>query len=319
MRIVILMPDSEGVSGGIAWANRLYHSLKKHGHEVLLTAPNNGGARWLVHPCPAMLWDNYKKINDESDVILVFWNGRDCDFAFELKALKRFYICLGHSHSGPRNGHPKLYGEQIYCNKEKWPWDGIACISEYGKKCFEEYGWDIKLVTDYIERDVFHPTQKEPNTVAYFPRRNGNFVERVLMPKYQHLSWVPIEKMNQRQVAETLGRCEYFVACSMGVGDSHGENGQIRRSGEGWSGPPFEAMASGCLVCGYKAMGSDYMTDKNCYLVPDYDEFAFIFQFENMIENKDGTRQEKLSSASKTIDYYDEELFYQNIMKVING
>ncbi len=107
-----------------------------------------------------------------------------------------------------------------------------------------------------IDLGHFHPPMAKPTAspvrVAYMPRKNKALAEQIKAMTESRRSvtgvaaeWVPIEHLDRDGVAETLRSCHIFLATGYP---------------EGFSLPPLEAMACGCLPVGFTGFGGwDYM------------------------------------------------------------
>lgn len=111
------------------------------------------------------------------------------------------------------------------------------------------------IVRPMIDASRFHrrsPLESKTVRVAWMPRKNKALAEQIMritgtMDRggKPRVEWVDIRDMTPGQVAETLASCHIFLATGFP---------------EGFSLPPLEAMASGCLVVGFAGFGGwDYM------------------------------------------------------------
>lgn len=125
-------------------------------------------------------------------------------------------------------------------------------------------GRDAPLLRPAVDPALFYPPQREPaapagNTlrISYMPRKNSALARQIRetctarlhslhggQPPYT-LEWVEIHHKSPQQVAEMLRSSHIFLATGFP---------------EGFSLPPLEAMASGCIVVGFAGLGGwDYM------------------------------------------------------------
>lgn len=112
------------------------------------------------------------------------------------------------------------------------------------------------IVPPAIDAAVFHPVPPAPvakPAIAWMPRKNRglgqqirHIFEAILHKNRQPLPiWLEIDGKTREQVAETLQSASIFLATGFP---------------EGCPLPPLEAMACGCLVCGFAGFGGwDYM------------------------------------------------------------
>lgn len=103
--------------------------------------------------------------------------------------------------------------------------------------------------------------------IAYMPRKRPT--ETALLrhifinkhPQWTNIPWVEIRDMSRQQVAKVLGESLVFASFS---------------HLEGLGLPPLEAMAAGCLVCGFNGWGGqEYATEDNGRWVAEGDTEAF--------------------------------------------
>ena len=111
------------------------------------------------------------------------------------------------------------------------------------------------IVRPAVDSARFHPAATGTGKtvrVAWMPRKNKALAEQIMqiaaaMGKgaKPRVEWVEIRNMPHDLVAQTLASCHIFLASGFP---------------EGFSLPPLEAMASGCLVTGFSGFGGwDYM------------------------------------------------------------
>lgn len=112
------------------------------------------------------------------------------------------------------------------------------------------------VVRPMIDADLFRPNPAavggKPVRVGWMPRKNKalaaqirQIAEASLEGTGARLQWVEIRDMTREEVAGALASCHIYLATGFP---------------EGFSLPPLEAMASGCLVVGFSGYGGwDYM------------------------------------------------------------
>ncbi len=130
---------------------------------------------------------------------------------------------------------------------------GIVGISEdsieYLRLCFPDVRVDgIRLS---IDSDLFHPSPKgKSKTIAYMPRKRLkelNQILHILESRGSLDGWelLPIDGATEAEVAGYLGGAAIFIALN---------------EREGIALPSLEAMASGCVVVGFRGSGGkEYM------------------------------------------------------------
>ncbi len=137
--------------------------------------------------------------------------------------------------------------------------------------------------------------------IAYMPRKRpaeaaalaALFRER--FPRWADLPWVPIQDMSRQQVARALAESEVFV--SLG-------------KDEGLGLPPLEAMAAGCLVCGFDGQGGrEYATPDNGLWVADGDFEGFAQALATTLDLDELEVERRLASGRATAATFSQDRF----------
>lgn len=109
------------------------------------------------------------------------------------------------------------------------------------------------IVRPCIDAGIFYAPAAKPDgpvRIAFMPRKNKALAEQVRRIFEERnpaadVHWVPIHGLDRYGVAESLRSCHVFLASGFP---------------EGFSLPPLEALASGCLCTGFTGFGGwDYM------------------------------------------------------------
>ncbi|HEX2559108.1 glycosyltransferase [Phenylobacterium sp.] len=120
----------------------------------------------------------------------------------------------------------------------------------------------VSVVPAFADERVFRPLEKL-HQIAHAPWKRP--VETAAIwalfrnyhPRHAQTAWARIEKATEEQVAQAMGRSSLFLSLS---------------KMEGLGLTPLEAMASGCVVAGFKGIGGrDFATPENGFWVPDED------------------------------------------------
>lgn len=144
---------------------------------------------------------------------------------------------------------------------------GIVC-SEFTRRTLVRWGsaTDWQVVRPPL-LSMFRDDRPKRRQIAFMPRKRPGEARIVqgmlagLHPDLADVPWVEIAEMSRRQVAEAMANSLVFASLS-------------RLEGLGL--PPLEAMASGCLVCGYDGGGgAEYATSENGLWVADGDVEGF--------------------------------------------
>lgn len=126
----------------------------------------------------------------------------------------------------------------------------------------------VEVVHAFADERVFRPAPARRPAVAHMPRKRPGeaFVIRTLLqrrhPRHAGLPWIALENAPEREVAEAMGASTLFLALG-------------RQEALGLT--PLEAMASGCVVAGFKSIGGeDYATAQNGFWAPEEDVEAAV-------------------------------------------
>lgn len=121
-------------------------------------------------------------------------------------------------------------------------------VSDFSRRQLERAGFDhVTVVPPGVDLSVFQPASKR-SAIAYMPRKWPDLAGR-LRSRFSAVDWVPIDGRTESDTAAVLASASVFLSLCRG---------------EGFGLPPVEAMASGCLVCGFAGEGmTDYATSDN--------------------------------------------------------
>ena len=130
----------------------------------------------------------------------------------------------------------------------------IRCltVSEYSRRWLLKHDMfrEVAVVSPGVDTAVFHPgTGLRRHRIAYMPRKLPDVAERLRARFRTSVEWSPIDGMSESETAEILKSSTIFL----NLGHK-----------EGFGLPPLEAMAAGCLVCGFAGEGTlDFATAEN--------------------------------------------------------
>jgi hypothetical protein len=154
-----------------------------------------------------------------------------------------------------------------------YPLAGGLCCSQFTRDTLQRWGstTDWQVVRPWVLPHFAQAAEKSVTVrrrqIAYMPRKRPAEVAglktlfRGLYPEHADVPWVKIHDMTRPQVAQVLGESLIFASLS---------------KDEGLGLPPLEAMAAGCLVCGFDGGGGkEYATAKNGYWVAEGDLEGF--------------------------------------------
>ena len=178
---------------------------------------------------------------------------------------------------------------------------GVTCISEQNRALLK-YAFpslEVARLRVSLDPSVYGAavSPSRARRIAYMPRKRAAESQQVLGMLHARgalRGWdvVPLTGMNQRQVAEELGKAALFLSFS-----EH----------EGCPLPPLEALASGCFVIGYTGFGAaEYFDEGFTTEVPDGDVVAFAQTVEAWLDAWDGDAelQRPFAASRHALDSY---------------
>lgn len=144
-------------------------------------------------------------------------------------------------------------------------------------------------------------TATKRRQIAYMPRKRPADVQalhslfRGLFPQFADVPWVPIHGMGRPQVAQVLAESVVFA--------SFGKD-------EGLGLPPLEAMAAGCLVCGFDGGGGkEYATPENGLWVAEGDAEGFARALAAALQFDAAETARRVDAGRKTAAGFSETRF----------
>ncbi len=137
----------------------------------------------------------------------------------------------------------------------------IRCltVSEFSRRfLIDRAGFrDVAVVHPGVDRTVFRPAGARRHRIAYMPRKWPGLAEKLQEKVRQPIEWLPIDGRTEMETAALLAGSSIFLNLGRG---------------EGFGLPPLEAMAAGCVVCGFAGQGTtDFATPDNGFWVGEDD------------------------------------------------
>lgn len=191
-----------------------------------------------------------------------------------------------------------------------YPLAGGLCCSRFTRDTLLRWGsstdWQVvrPMVLPHFAQAA---TQATPlRQIAYMPRKRPadaaalKTLFRALFPEHAQVPWVEINNMTRPQVAQALAQSCLFASLSRD---------------EGLGLPPLEAMAAGCLVCGFDGGGGkEYATPDNGYWVAEGDIEGFARALHAALTLDADAQASMVSAAQATAAtfseaHFDHELF----------
>lgn len=182
---------------------------------------------------------------------------------------------------------------------------GGLCCSHFTRETL--FGWGS--TTDWhVVRPALLPhfaaadgTVARRRQIAYMPRKRPTEAAalqalfRELFPRWAEVPWVAIQDQPRAQVARILAESAIFASLSRD---------------EGLGLPPLEAMAAGCLVCGFDGQGgTEYATPDNGFWVADGDLEGFARALASALEMDAQETQRRLASGRATAAGFSQDRF----------
>lgn len=138
----------------------------------------------------------------------------------------------------------------------------IRCltVSDFSRRyLLEQAGFStVDVVSPGVDTAVFRPGEgPRRQRIAYMPRKWPGLAERLQEHVTGAIEWLPIDGASEAETAEILAGSTIFLNLGRG---------------EGFGLPPLEAMAAGCIVCGFAGQGtSDFATRDNGFWAAEGD------------------------------------------------
>lgn len=184
-------------------------------------------------------------------------------------------------------------------------------VSEDGERFLRHAFPHLRIfhIRNSVNAGLFHPRTKK-RQISFMPRRNRDHVVSLINAlKFRGVlddfTLSAIEDKTEKQVAEIMGESLLFL--SFGIL-------------EGFSLPPAEAMACGCIVIGYHGMGGrEYFNPDFCYPIETGNVLDFAGTVEQVLDiyKKDpGLLERKALNASSFIrEQYSEQKEKEDILR----
>ncbi len=287
-QIFYFCPDIPRPSGGV---RTMYHHVQ---HLVDAGYPagilhNRSGFRleWFSSRVPVTYWEDSPQILPE-DWVVVPEVPIDHLRALLPHPCHRVVLCQNHFYvfeALPPRRQWRDYGvEHVLVSATE--------IHAFVKHVFDQ---DAAYVPYAIDHDLFFPRPDARRLqIAYMPRKGAWNIRQVRgmlwhrRPDLRSIPWVPLEGLEERDVARVLQESAFFLSTSQR---------------EGFGLPPVEAMATGAIVVGFTGGGGlEYATGENGFWVVDEDAIGLARTLEQVLEahqhNPNAPKWEALRRAS---------------------
>lgn len=129
----------------------------------------------------------------------------------------------------------------------------IRCltVSEYSRRFLLGLGGfrEVAVVPPGVDLAAFRPAAVKRHRIAYMPRKWPGLAERLREAVRTPAEWLAIDGLGEAETAAALAESSIFLNLGRG---------------EGFGLPPVEAMAAGCVVCGFAGEGTtDFASPDN--------------------------------------------------------
>jgi glycosyltransferase involved in cell wall biosynthesis len=191
-----------------------------------------------------------------------------------------------------------------------YPLAGGLCCSQFTRDTLLRWGstTDWQVVRPWVLPHFAQAAEKSAavrrRQIAYMPRKRPadaaalRTMFRGLFPEHAQVPWVEIKDMPRPQVAQTLAGSLIFASLS---------------KDEGLGLPLLEAMAAGCLVCGFDGGGGkEYASEANGYWVAEGDLEAFAHALDAALKVGAGGT-EMVQAGQATAALFSEARFEQDL------
>ncbi len=162
---------------------------------------------------------------------------------------------------------------------------------------------DVYRVHNTIDPDLFYYSERKKKQIAFMPRKNARELDQVinilrLRGLANDFQFVPIDGMPEEAVARVMRDSLLFL--SFGYP-------------EGFSLPPAEAMACGCIVIGYHGRGgSEYFHPQFSYPIENGHIVDFVETTEHVVQLWRDEPSRLISKARQASGYIRENYSPQN-------
>ncbi len=172
-------------------------------------------------------------------------------------------------------------------------------------------GLTVMRIHNSINTGIFSYEGKKKNQICFMPRKNRDHALNVInLLKYRGVlegfTVVPIEGKTEAQTSEIMK--ESLIFLSFGYP-------------EGFSLPPAEAMACGCIVIGYHGMGGkEYFNPDFCYPIETGSILEFARTVEEVIRaswtSSDLLQEKALKGSSFIREHYSSAIEKKDVLSV---
>lgn len=204
-----------------------------------------------------------------------------------------------------QNPYYSFRGFNDIASMNDYPLAGGLCCSRYTRVTLHDWGsrTDWKVVRPFVLPHFAQAAQgaNKKRQIAFMPRKRPQDARvlrmffRALYPEWDEVPWVEVHNLTRPQVAQMLADSMIFASLS---------------KDEGLGLPPLEAMAAGCLVCGFTGGGgAEYATSENGLWVEEGELVAFARAIARTLEMEAAEVERRVVAGRATVAAFDETHF----------
>jgi glycosyltransferase involved in cell wall biosynthesis len=281
--IFVLCPENNRPSGGLKMLYRHADVLARNGFKAAVLHQQQGfRCTWFANTTPVVYLPDVRLTADDFLVIPEVFGPRTfslSDIPAIGHACKKvifnqncYYTFLGQTFDSvmsPAFAMP-------YARPDEYVATIVVSDDSAAYMRFAFPGSRVIRIANSIDTRLFAFSDQKKPQICYMPRKHPEDALQVLgllksRGTLGGYSVVPIDNKSEADVARIMRESLMFL--SFGYP-------------EGFSLPPAEAMASGCIVIGYHGeAGREYFLDDFCYPVAVNDIVGFVAAIESVIEN----------------------------------
>ena len=190
----------------------------------------------------------------------------------------------------------------------EFPLSGGLCCSKFTRDMLSTWGskidWQV-VRPKVLEVFASAPQLEKKRQIAYMPRKRSQDVALLrgvfssMYPEHAGVPWVEIKDMSRMQVANVLSESLIFLSMS---------------KNEGLGLPPLEAMASGCLVCGFHGEGGkEYASEHNGWWVAEGDVTNLSHGVNAALTASDDELKRRRQVGRETSSKFNESRFVEDL------
>ena len=291
MRVGVLCPDNNLPSGGIRILYRQVDILNRHGVEAFIFHSKEGfRCSWFENSTKTASFRRslMARPRSEFDYVVVPEIYGESTIPY-LKGYKKVLFNQSWCYTFQDYRLGARLEETLYGDPETV---AVMASSEYiaDYLSFAFPKLKVSRVHCSLNPEIFGHQSEKKNQICYMPRRNADDAKQVinilgLRGALDDFKIVQIEDRSEREVAEILKESLVFLSF-----------GHL----EGFSLPPAEAMASGCIVIGYHGFGAkEFMKPNISFPIEAGDIPAYVRAVESVITDLNNLSSALVNSATR--------------------